>query len=308
MAEIGIVGLGRIGAGIGRRLLRSGVGVVGFDTDIIAVKSLSAFGGFVQVHSLRDLVVRIDPPRAVWLALPPGRATADTVRNLATLLDGGDLLVDCGNNHYVDTVVLAKHVMDFRVNYIDVGLSGGLPGENIGYCLMVGGDEQAVRQLEPILNALAKTPPAGWAHVGPAGAGHFTKMIHNGIEYGVMQAISEGCSVLQSCQAFTFDIQQVLRLWMNGSLLEGTLMRLASELDLGASALRAISPTVADLGTGRWFVKEGLELGVPTPTIAAALQARLWSQDIVKMSPRIVALLRNAFGGHKPNAEREAQQ
>ena len=297
--EVGIVGLGKMGRGIARRILRSDVQVRGFDRNSQALESLSGTNHFHTAQSLRLLVDEMRPPRIICLALPCGGPTRDTVGQLASLLQKGDLLADCGNTHYRDSASVAHELSQSGIDYVDVGVSGGPAGESDGYCLMVGGSESAVRRIEPVLNVLAKSPPTGWAHLGPSGAGHYAKMVHNAIEYGVIQALAEGCCAIQAKREFGLDIGEVLRVWLNGSLLEGRLLGLAASLDLEPGALAKVAPVAEDLGTGRMFVKEAIDLGIPSPVITAAVQARLWSQDRGATAPRIVSLLRQAFGGHE---------
>jgi len=287
-----------MGAGVARRLLRSGFAVSAFDLEPACAPDLAGLSGFARYPSLEELVLRLVRPRVLWLALPSGTPTSTTIDRLAACLERDDVIVDAANSYFLDSAGRALALARAGVQFMDVGLSGGVAGEVEGFSIMVGGDASAVQEIEPLLTALAKGGREGWAHLGPAGFGHYVKMIHNGIEYAVVQAIAEGCALMLSARRYSLDVRRVLEVWSHGSLLEGTLLRLTSQLTLDRDALEGVAPITRDLGTGRWFVKEAIDLGIATPTVAAALGARLGSQDTPALAARLVALLRHTFGGH----------
>jgi 6-phosphogluconate dehydrogenase len=296
--RIGMVGLGRMGANMTTRLLRGGHAVVAYDRDPAAVRRVTDDGA-EGVASLDELVARLDAPRAVWVMVPAGAPTEETVAALGDLLEGDDVVVDGGNSNYQDT---QRRALDLAaragVHLVDAGTSGGVWGLAEGYSLMVGGDAAAVTRLRPVLETLAPAPDRGWGHVGPSGAGHFVKMIHNGIEYGMMQALAEGFAVMRKKEALGLDLAQVAGIWQHGSVVRSWL------LDLTARALQAnptmdgVAPYVSDSGEGRWTVAEAIALDVAAPVMTLALLARLRSRDAESYGDRLLAALRNQFGGH----------
>ena len=296
--RIGMIGLGRMGANMVRRLRRRGVEVAGYNRSPGIVDELAREVGMIATHSLADLIARLQAPRVVWIMLPAGDPTEQHLRELANLLEHEDIVVDGGNANYHDSMRHAAELNQRGLRYIDAGVSGGVWGLENGYCLMVGGEADAIRILEPALKALAPDEVHGWAHVGPVGAGHFTKMIHNGIEYGMMQAMAEGFSLLENKKQFDLDLAQIAELWRYGSVVRSWL------LDLTASALQTdqrlteVAPFVADSGEGRWTVKEAVDQGVAAPVISLALQMRFVSQDERGYGYRLLSMMRNAFGGH----------
>ena len=295
--QLGMIGLGRMGANMTQRLVTGGHRVIGFDFRPEARKHVEQFGA-ESVAALDALVTTLAPPRALWLMVPSGDATEATVTALLSLLTAGDTIVDGGNSNYKNTQLRARRCADKQLNYVDCGTSGGVWGLTEGYSLMIGGDVAAVERLRPIFETLAPAPDRGWGRVGPSGAGHFTKMIHNGIEYGLMQAYAEGFSMMQHKPEFALDLHQVAEIWRDGSVVRSWM------LDLTANALKSnpdldgIAPYVADSGEGRWAVAEAIDLNVPAPAITLALLARIASRDSDSFAAKMLAAMRNQFGGH----------
>jgi 6-phosphogluconate dehydrogenase len=295
--ELGIVGLGRMGANMARRLLRGGHAVVGFDPQAEA-RAAIAKDGAGTADSLQALVASLHAPRAVWVMVPAGRVTDETIDTLATLLEPGDTIVDGGNSNYKDSQRRGAALAPKGIGFVDAGTSGGVWGLEGGYSLMIGGDAATVERLRPIFETLAPAKDRGWGHVGPVGAGHFTKMIHNGIEYGLMQAYAEGFSILEHKEEFALDLHQVAQIWRHGSVVRSWLLDLTADaLDKNPS-MDGIAPWVADSGEGRWTLQEAIDLDVPAPVIALSLIARLRSRDAESFADRLLAAMRNEFGGH----------
>src|SRR5690606_14764549 len=290
--ELGMIGLGRMGGNMARRLLRGGHAVIGFDPVPEARKALEDDGGG-SAGSLQALVAALPSPRVLWIMVPAGKVTDDTVESLARLLSPGDVIVDGGNSNYKDTLRRAQALADRQVGYVDCGTSGGVWGLAEGYSLMVGGDKTVVDRLRPVFQALAPAPDRGWGHVGPVGAGHFTKMVHNGIEYGLMQAYAEGFSILQHKQEFALDLHQVAEIWRHGSVVRSWLLDLTANALAGNPRMEGISPWVADSGEGRWTLQEAIDLDVPAPVIALSLISRLRSRDDDSYADRLLAAMRN---------------
>jgi 6-phosphogluconate dehydrogenase len=292
--EIGIVGLGRMGAGLAQRLRRAHHRVVGYDPQPEAAEALAA-SGVEQAADLAALVGALSPPRALWVMVPSGAVTDDTLERLAGLLEAGDVVVNGGNSFFRESMAWAERLAGEGVSLLDAGTSGGVWGLEQGFCLMVGGDARAFRRLEPVFAALA--PERGYAHVGPSGAGHFTKMVHNGIEYGLMQAYGEGFELLEASD-FDLDLGQVAELWRHGSVVRSWLLDLAARAYADDPELASLRGHVEDSGEGRWTVAESLELRVPAPVIALALQMRFRSRQDESYAGKLVAALRREFGGH----------
>ncbi|HEX2051344.1 MAG TPA: decarboxylating 6-phosphogluconate dehydrogenase [Actinomycetota bacterium] len=284
--QIGMVGLGRMGANMAERLRRGGHDVVGYDVD----------PDVSEVGSLDELAQRLAPPRAVWIMVPAGDATETTIDALAAALDPGDVVVDGGNSNFRDSMRRAASLGARSIAFLDAGTSGGVWGLEAGYCLMVGGDADAFARVEPALATLA--PEGGYARVGPAGAGHFTKMVHNGIEYGLMQAYAEGFEILASSRDFELDLARVAELWRHGSVVRSWLLDLAASALAGDPRLDEVAAYVEDSGEGRWTVLEAIAESVPAPVISAALFARFASRQEQSFALRMVAALRREFGGH----------
>jgi 6-phosphogluconate dehydrogenase len=296
--EIGVVGLGKIGLGVTRRLLRAGVAVVGFDSRAEARAAAAAVGARAA-SGLDDLVNRLEPPRVVWLVLPAGSAVATTIDALSTSLAAEDLVVDGGNSDYRISLEHGATLGAHGVHFLDVGTSGGVHGEEHGFCLMVGGDEDQVERVRPLLEVLAPAAGRGWGRVGGRGSGHFVKMIHNGIEYGLMQAYAEGFALLDAKPDLALDPQRVAEIWRQGSVIRSWLLDLIAEALRRPEELAGIAPWVPDSGGGRWTVREAIDLGVPAPVITASLIQRLRSREERGFAERLLASLRGRFGGHE---------
>jgi len=294
--QIGFVGLGKMGGNMVHRIHRdSDHQVVAFDFSADAVSAAEGHGA-TGASSLEDLVSKLEAPRAVWLMVPCGDPTEQTVDALADLLDDGDLIVDGGNSNWHDDVRRAEALAEKGIHYVDVGTSGGVWGLEVGYCMMVGGDRAGVLQLSPILDVLA--PPEGWRHFGNPGAGHFVKMVHNGVEYGMMQAYAEGFELMHK-SPFEVDLKEVAGLWNRGSVVRSWLCELAEKaFDEEGNDLAGLAGHVSDSGEGRWTIIDGIDLDVPTPVITAALYARFYSRNEGEFTHKMLAALRNQFGGH----------
>jgi 6-phosphogluconate dehydrogenase len=295
--ELGMIGLGRMGANMAERLLRGGHRVVGFDPNAQARASLEAKGA-ASAGSLEELVAKLPTPRTLWLMVPAGAITDQTIEKLLPLLAPGDALVDGGNSNYKDTQRRAAQAAARKIDYVDSGTSGGIWGLAEGYSLMIGGDKAAVERLTPIFQTLAPAKDSGWGHVGPVGSGHYTKMIHNGIEYGLMQAYAEGFAILQHKTEFALDLHQVAEIWRNGSVVRSWLLDLTADALAKNPQMSGIAPHVDDSGEGRWTVAEAIDLNVPAPVITASLLERLRSRDDDSYADKLLAALRNEFGGH----------
>jgi len=292
--QLGMIGLGRMGANMTSRLLLDKHEIVVWDMNSSAVQH-SAGEGAVGASSLGDLVSKLEAPRAVWIMVPAGKPTDATIAELLERLQPGDTIIDGGNSNFRDTQARCKMAKAKGVDFIDAGTSGGVWGLKNGYCLMVGGDTAAVKRVEPIFLDLA--PPDGYAHVGPSGAGHFSKMVHNGIEYGMLAAYGEGFEILEKSE-FPFDLHQLTDLWLHGSVVRSWLLELAELAFKEDPTLGGIRGFVDDSGEGRWTVEAALAEAVPAPVITAALFARFSSREPDSFGAKVVAALRNQFGGH----------
>ena len=296
--EIGMVGLGRMGGNMAQRLLRGGHTVVAFDQSAAALAA-NVSEGAAGADSVADLVGRLAPPRAVWLMLPAGEITEASMEELGGLLAPGDAIIDGGNANYKETLRRGKTLAERGIHLLDAGTSGGIWGLTEGYSLMVGGDPDVFRRLEPIFQALAPGPDRGYCRVGPTGAGHFTKMVHNGVEYGLMQAYAEGFELLQAKRDdFDLDLLAIGKTWQYGSVVRSWLLDMAVRALEEDGDLESLASYVEDSGEGRWTVNESVELAVPTPVITAALYQRFRSRQEQPFSGRMLAALRNQFGGH----------
>jgi len=299
MLEIGLYGLGRMGGNMARRLARGGVRVHACNRNFAVTEALAAEESNVLVCSgLEDMVAGLAAPRIVWLMLPAGEATEAAIRELAPLLSTGDLLVDGGNGYYQDAQSRAEHLHGLGLRFVDVGVSGGVWGLANGYCLMAGCGDDDLARLQPFLQVLAPTPETGWLHAGPVGAGHFTKMVHNGIEYGMMQALAEGFALLSAKSEFDLDIAAVAELWRHSSVVRSWLLDLSADFLKTDQKLDGIAPLVADSGEGRWTALESINLGVPTPVMTLALMSRFASQGKGDFANQMLAMMRKGFGGH----------
>jgi len=294
--QLGFVGLGKMGGNMVHRIHRdSDHQVVAFDFDEGAVSTAEGHGA-TGAGSLEELVSKLEAPRTVWVMVPSGDATEQTVKKLGELLDEGDTVVDGGNTNWHDDVRRASELDAIGIHYIDVGTSGGVWGLDVGYCMMVGGHEESVHRLAPVLDTLA--PPDGWRRFGDAGAGHFVKMVHNGVEYGIMQAYAEGFDLMHESR-FPIDLKEVAGLWNRGSVVRSWLCELAElAFDAEGNDLEDIRGHVSDSGEGRWTITDAIDHDVPVPVITAALYARLYSRGNGDFTNRVLAALRNQFGGH----------
>jgi 6-phosphogluconate dehydrogenase len=300
--EIAMIGLGRMGANMAQRLMRGGHKVVGYDP-AEAARALLEKNGAQTAASLAEMVAKLKAPRAVWLMVPAGAITDSTITNLVPLLAAGDTIIDGGNSNYRDTQRRAAMVAQRKIQYVDSGTSGGVWGLAEGYSLMIGGDEAVVERLRPIFETLAPAKDQGWGRVGPVGSGHYTKMVHNGIEYGMMQAYAEGFSILQHKEEFKLDLHQVAEIWRYGSVVRSWLLDLtAIALDKNPT-MAGIAPYVVDSGEGRWTVADAIELGVSAPVITLSLLERLRSRDNDSFTDKLLAAMRNQFGGHEIKKE-----
>ena len=295
--QLGMIGLGKMGANMAQRLLEGGHKVAGFDPNADARKQLEGNGGS-SADSLGALVQALPAPRVVWLMVPSGRITDETVDALLGLLEKGDTMIDGGNSNYKDSLGHAKKCADRGVNYVDCGTSGGVWDLAEGYSMMVGGDEKVVDGLKPIFETLAPGKDKGWGRVGPVGSGHFTKMVHNGIEYGLMQAYAEGFSILKHKQEFDLDLARIGEIWRRGSVVRSWLLDLVSDALGRNPAMEGIAPYVVDSGEGHWTVDAAIELNVPAPVITLSLMERFRSRDDDSFTDKLLASMRNEFGGH----------
>jgi 6-phosphogluconate dehydrogenase len=300
--ELGMIGLGKMGANMAQRLVRGGHRVVGFDPGAEARTRAEQFGA-ETADSLQAMVAILAAPRAVWMMVPAGDITGSTVDALLSLLAAGDTIIDGGNSNYKNTMDRAKAAADKGLHYLDSGTSGGVWGLEQGYSLMIGGDTDAVERLRPVFETLAPAKDQGWGRVGPAGSGHFTKMIHNGIEYGMMQAYAEGFSILEHKKDFGLDLHQVAEIWRHGSVVRSWLLDLTAEALGENPTLDGIAPFVPDSGEGRWTVAEAIDLNVPAPVITHSLIARLRSRDADSFTDKLLSMMRNGFGGHAVKKE-----
>ena len=281
-----------------RRLARGGVRVIGHDPDAGAVKALAGEAVVTPAVSLSALVAALPVPRTVWLMVPAGAVTEATLDALLPHLAAGDVVIDGGNANYKDSQRRAAALAARRIGFVDCGVSGGVWGLDHGYALMFGGADAAARQVEPIMKILAPAPDAGWLHCGPAGSGHFAKMIHNGIEYGMMQAMAEGFALLKGKRDFDLDVAAIAETWRHGSVVRSWLLDLTAEFLKHDADLADVAPVVADSGEGRWTVNEAIEQGVPAPVLALALMARFESQGKADYAAKMLAMMRKGFGGH----------
>ena len=300
--ELGMIGLGRMGANMAERLLRGGHRVVGFDPGNEA-RRVAGSKGIESVDALEALVAALPAPRRLWVMVPAGKPVDETLQRLLPLLAPGDTVVDGGNSFYKDTLRRGEWLAGHGIHYIDCGTSGGVWGLAEGYSLMIGGETQAVEALTPLFATLAPAADRGWVRVGPSGAGHFTKMIHNGIEYGMMQAYAEGFAILQHKAEFSLDLHQIAEVWREGSVVRSWLLDLTAHALGKNPALAGIAPYVEDSGEGRWTVAEAIDLNVAAPVITASLMERIRSRDDDSFADKLLSAMRNQFGGHKVKHE-----
>ena len=295
--EIGMIGLGRMGGNMVQRLLNGGHRVVTYDRSAEAVAA-SQSQGAVGVSSIEELVKDLTAPKAVWVMLPIGQPTEDTINSLIPLLSAGDTVLDGGNANYKDSMRRAEKLAEHGIDFMDVGTSGGIWGLVEGYALMIGGKKEVFQRLEPIFQTLAPSKNQGLSHVGPAGAGHFVKMVHNGVEYGLMQAYAEGFEIMEAKKEFDLDLGQIAEGWRYGSVVRSWLLDLAAAALVEDPKLESLEAYVEDSGEGRWTVQESIDLAVPAPVITASVQARFRSRQEGPFGAKMLAALRNQFGGH----------
>jgi 6-phosphogluconate dehydrogenase len=293
-----MIGLGRMGGNMSRRIARAGLQVVAWDRAPEARAALADEPRVVAAETLDALVDALPTPRSVWLMLPAGAPTEDTLKSLAGVLSRGDTVIDGANAMYKDSQRHAVELAAKGLRFVDAGVSGGVWGLDNGYGLMVGGEAGAVRDIEPVLKALAPSPGRGWVHCGKAGAGHYAKMVHNGIEYGMMQAYAEGFALMRAKEALGLDVAKIAEAWRHGTVIRSWLLDLTAEFLAEDATLESIAPFVADSGEGRWTAVESIDLGVPTPVMTVALMERFASQGRADYTNRLLARMRHAFGGH----------
>ena len=296
--EFGIVGLGRMGGNMARRLARKDIRIAVHNRSHEVSEALAAETGHRACASLQDMAAALQAPRIVWLMLPAGEATEAALDALLPLLSPGDLVVDGANAHFKDDVPRAARCAEYGVEFADAGVSGGVWGLDNGYCIMFGGSAAAAARLRPYMEALAPTPTAGWLHTGPVGSGHYVKMVHNGIEYGMMQALAEGFALMQSKSEFELDLAAISELWRHGSVVRSWLLDLTADFLAGDQALGGIEPFVPDSGEGRWTALASVEQGVPTPVMTLALMMRYATQGRNDYAAKMLAKMRQGFGGH----------
>ncbi len=300
--QIGMVGLGKMGGNMASRLLKGGHGVVVFDRNKDAISDAEADGA-VGAASLEDLVAKLEAPRAVWIMVPSGDATESLLGELSRLLAEGDTLIDGGNSNYKNTQRRAEDLNEQGISFVDVGTSGGVWGLAEGYSMMIGGETSVVERLRPVFETLAPAPDRGWGHVGSNGAGHFVKMVHNGIEYGLMQSYAEGFEIMKAKEKFDLDLHSIAEIWRYGSVVRSWLLDLTARALQEDVELSDIKGWVADSGEGRWTVAEAIELNIPAPVMTLSLMARLISRQEESYAAKLLAAMRNQFGGHAVKRE-----
>jgi 6-phosphogluconate dehydrogenase len=293
-----MIGLGKMGGNMVRRLRRAGIDVVGYDPEAQTRQQIAEQTGMVAAPNIAGLIKRLEAPRIVWVMVPSGEATDKVMKELEARLEHGDIVIDGGNSNFKETQRRGAMLAQSGIGLVDVGTSGGIWGLENGYCLMVGGEKDDVKAIEPIIQALAPAPDRGWLHVGIRGAGHYAKMVHNGIEYGMMQALAEGLSLLHGKKEFGLDVAHIAELWRHGSVVQSWLLDLTAGALLKDQKLDSVAPVVPDSGEGRWAVSEAVSQGIPVPVISLALQMRFASQDDTSYGNRVLSVMRNAFGGH----------
>jgi 6-phosphogluconate dehydrogenase len=300
--DIAMIGLGRMGANMAQRLTKGGHHVVVYDVNEAAIQASEKEGGF-GARTLADVAEKLSAPRVVWLMVPAGKITDDTVSKVAEVLSEGDIIIDGGNTYYKDDAKHAETVKAKGIHFVDVGTSGGIWGSTEGYSMMVGGDKDIVEKLRPIFETLAPGQYRGWGYVGPTGAGHFVKMVHNGIEYGLMQAYAEGFEIMKSKKDFALDLHQIAEIWRYGSVVRSWLLDLTANALAEDANLTHIKGWVADSGEGRWTVADAIDLDVPAPVITLSLMMRFVSRQDDSFGAKLLAAMRNQFGGHAIKAE-----
>jgi 6-phosphogluconate dehydrogenase len=297
--QVGMIGLGRMGGNMARRLGRRAIHVRGFSLDADARAQFAGDGNIDVSNRIEDVLAALQSPRVVWMMVPAGAATEENIELLARQLAPGDIVVDGGNAHYRDSQRRAQLLADKKIGFVDAGVSGGVWGLEQGYGLMLGGARGHVDAILPLIRALAPAPDRGWVYCGPSGAGHFVKMVHNGIEYGLMQAYAEGFALLAARPDLELPLGEIAQAWCHGTVIRSWLLELTAGLLQDENSLHAVAAQIADSGEGRWTAQEAIDLGIPIPVINAALMARFSSQGAGDFGARLLARLRNAFGGHQ---------
>lgn len=295
--QLGLIGLGKMGGNMAERLRLGGHQVVGFDFNADAVKKLTESGN-EGVSSLEELAGKLEGRRAIWIMVPQGAPVDETIAKLEPLLNKGDILIDGGNSYYKDTMRRYKEVTAKGFEFLDVGTSGGVWGLKEGYSMMIGGRKETAEYLRPIFETLAPAKDKGWGYVGPGGSGHFVKMVHNGIEYGMMQAYAEGFTVLEKKEEFNLDLPQIAQIWRYGSVVRSWLLDLTADALAGNPTLDGLQAYVVDSGEGRWTVFEAIDLNVSAPVITESVIRRIRSREENNFTDRMLAIMRNEFGGH----------
>jgi 6-phosphogluconate dehydrogenase len=297
--KLAIIGLGKMGGNMARRLIRGGHTVVGYNLEPAVTEELARSEGLKPAFSLSDAVAQLEQPKIVWLMVPSGKPTGDTINALKELLSKGDIVIDGGNSNFNDSIARGISLLEKGIGFVDVGVSGGVWGLTEGYSLMAGGQQKTIDDISPILSTLAEAGSKGWGRVGPVGAGHYVKMVHNGIEYGLMEAYAEGFEMLQAREDFDLDLRKVTEIWQHGSVVRSWLLDLIGNAIEKDETLSEIKPWVADSGEGRWTVEESIKMAVPIPVIALSLMRRFESRQENSYASRLLAAVRNQFGGHE---------
>ena len=295
--QLGLIGLGKMGGNMAERLRLAGHQVVGFDFNADAVAKLTASGN-VGASTLEEMAGKLQGRKAIWIMVPQGKPVDDTIAKLEPLMNPGDILIDGGTSNYKDTMRRHDEIAEKHFNFVDCGTSGGIWGLKEGYSMMIGGDKEPVEYLRPIFEALAPAPDKGWGHVGPGGSGHFVKMIHNGIEYGMMQAYAEGFTIMETKKELGLDLTQISQIWRYGSVVRSWLLDLAADALSKNPTLDGLEAFVEDSGEGRWTVMEAIDLNVSAPVITESLMRRIRSREQNNFTDRMLAVMRNEFGGH----------
>ncbi len=296
--RLGMIGLGKMGGNMAQRLRRADIEVVGFNRDSGATQALAAECGLLPADSAEALITMLDAPRTVWLMLPAGETTESYVQQMCELLQPGDILIDGANSYYKDSMRRGELLAKSGILFVDAGVSGGVWGLENGYAMMVGAAGEAFAHVRPLVEILAPAVDRGWVHTGPVGSGHFVKMIHNGIEYGMMQAYAEGFALMKGRDDFGLDLAEIAESWRHGSVVRSWLLDLSADVLANDQQLAGVEPFVADSGEGRWTALEGIEQGIPTPVMSLALMSRFASQGQQDFSSKLLAMMRNQFGGH----------
>ncbi len=296
--RLGMIGLGKMGGNMARRLRRADIEVVGFNRDSGATQALASECGLLPADSAEALITMLDAPRTVWLMLPAGETTESYVQQMCELLQPGDILIDGANSYYKDSMRRGELLAKSGILFVDAGVSGGVWGLENGYAMMVGAAGEAFAHVRPLVEILAPAVDRGWVHTGPVGSGHFVKMIHNGIEYGMMQAYAEGFALMKGRDDFGLDLAEIAESWRHGSVVRSWLLDLSADVLANDQQLAGVEPFVADSGEGRWTALEGIEQGIPTPVMSLALMSRFASQGQQDFSSKLLAMMRNQFGGH----------